>query len=286
MRVQLAAGAIVVSESDGDRVGYRVAYEIDLSTDDGDYQVVHQGAFDGKTTTGYQRSIRIDLPKADRGWRLRVRRTTPDSTTSNIQATTSIGTYTEIIDAKLQYPYTALCGLKIDASQFSAVPERAYRIRGRIVQVPTNYDAASRVYSGTWDGTFKLAWTDCPPWIWRDLVLNDRYGLGRFIDSTQVDKWELYQIAQYCDQMVSDGKGGREPRFTCNVYLQSRADALTVLQDLATTFRGMSYYAGSQVACAATCRVIRCTPTPTPTSSMGSSTAQARACPPASAWPR
>ncbi|WP_455828276.1 phage tail protein [Pseudomonas capeferrum] len=251
VRVQLAAGAIVVSESDGDRVGYRVAYEIDLSTDDGDYQVVHQGAFDGKTTTGYQRSIRIDLPKAERGWRLRVRRTTPDSTTSNIQATTSIGTYTEIIDAKLQYPYTALCGLKIDASQFSAVPERAYRIRGRIVQVPTNYDAASRVYSGTWDGTFKLAWTDCPPWIWRDLVLNDRYGLGRFIDSTQVDKWELYQIAQYCDQMVSDGKGGREPRFTCNVYLQSRADALTVLQDLATTFRGMSYYAGSQVACAA-----------------------------------
>ncbi|WP_312151941.1 host specificity protein J [Pseudomonas sp.] len=251
VRIQLAVGAMVKTESDGDRVGYKVNYEIDLSTDDRDYAVVNKGVLNGKTTTGYQRSIRIDLPKAESGWRIRVRRTTPDSETSNIQAQTSIGTYTEIIDAKLQYPYTALCGLKIDASQFSAVPERAYRIRGRIVQVPSNYDAATRTYSGTWDGTFKPAWTDCPPWIWRDIVLNDRYGLGRFIDSSQVDKWGLYQIAQYCDHMVSNGKGGQEPRFTCNVYLQSRADALNVLQDLASVFRGMSYYAGSEVACAA-----------------------------------
>ncbi|MGE6564325.1 phage tail tip fiber protein [Pseudomonas hunanensis] len=251
VRIQLAAGALVKTNSDGDRVGYRVNYEIDLSTDDGDYVVVNKGALDGKTTTGYQRSIRIDLPAAETGWRIRVRRTTPDSETSNIQAQTTIGTYTEIIDAKLQYPYTALCGLKIDASQFSAVPERAYRIRGRIIQVPTNYDPATRTYTGTWDGTFKLAWTDCPPWIWRDIVLNDRYGLGRFIDQSQVDKWGLYQIAQYCDQMVSDGKGGQEPRFTCSVYLQSRNDALTVLQDLASVFRGMSYYAGSEVACSA-----------------------------------
>ncbi|APO81798.1 phage tail protein [Pseudomonas putida] len=251
VRIQLAVGALVKTESDGDRVGYRVNYEIDLSTDDSDYVVVNKGALDGKTTTGYQRSIRIDLPKAESGWRIRVRRTTPDSETSNIQAQTSIGTYTEIIDAKLQYPYTALCGLKIDASQFSAVPERAYRIRGRIIQVPTNYDPATRTYSGAWDGTFKLAWTDCPPWIWRDIVLNDRYGLGRFIDQSQVDKWGLYQIAQYCDTLVSDGKGGQEPRFTCNVYLQSRTEALTVLQDLASVFRGMSYYAGSEVACAA-----------------------------------
>ncbi|AGZ36518.1 phage host specificity protein [Pseudomonas sp. VLB120] len=251
VRIQLAVGSLVKTESDGDMVGYTVNYEIDLSTDDGDYQTVLKSSFTGKTTTGYQRSHRIDFPKATTGWRVRVRRTTPDSSDSRIQATTSIGTYTEIIDAKLQYPYTALCGLKIDASQFSAVPERAYRIRGRIVQVPSNYDAGTRTYTGTWDGTFKLAWTDCPPWIWRDIVLNDRYGLGRFIDANQVDKWGLYQIAQYCDLMVSDGKGGQEPRFTCNVYLQSRAEALTVLQDLASVFRGMSYYAGSEVACAA-----------------------------------
>ncbi|MBF8746910.1 host specificity protein J [Pseudomonas monteilii] len=251
VRIQLAVGTLVKAESDGDRVGYKVNYEIDLSTDDSDYVVVNKGAFDGKTTTGYQRSIRIDLPAAETGWRIRVRRTTPDSETSNIQAQTSVGTYTEIIDAKLQYPYTALCGLKIDASQFSSVPERAYRIRGRIVQVPTNYDPTTRTYSGTWDGTFKPAWTDCPPWIWRDIVLNDRYGLGRFIDQSQVDKWGLYQIAQYCDASVSDGKGGQEPRFTCNVYLQSRAEALTVLQDLASVFRGMSYYAANEVACSA-----------------------------------
>ncbi|MDZ3990384.1 phage tail protein [Pseudomonas sp. Teo4] len=251
VRIQLAVGTLVKTESDGDMVGYTVNYEIDLSTDDGDYQTVLKTSFTGKTTTGYQRSHRIEFPKATTGWRVRVRRTTPDSSDSRIQATTSIGTYTEIIDAKLQYPYTALCGLKIDASQFSAVPERAYRIRGRIVQVPSNYDAGTRTYTGAWDGTFKLAWTDCPPWIWRDIVLNDRYGLGRFIDASQVDKWGLYQIAQHCDLSVSDGKGGQEPRFTCNVYLQSRAEALTVLQDLASVFRGMSYYAGSEVACAA-----------------------------------
>lgn len=251
VRIQLAVGALVRTESDGDMVGYTVNYEIDLSTDDGDYKTVLKAAFSGKTTTGYQRSHRIDFPKATSGWRIRVRRTTPDSMDSRIQATTSIGTYTEVIDAKLQYPYTALCGLKMDASQFSAVPERAYRIRGRIIQVPSNYDAAARTYTGNWDGTFKLAWTDCPPWIWRDIVLNDRYGLGRFIDAGQVDKWGLYEIAQYCDHQVSNGKGGQEPRFTCNVYLQSRADALNVLQDLASVFRGMSYYAGSEVACAA-----------------------------------
>lgn len=251
VRIQLALGSLVRTESDGDMVGYTVKYEVDLSTDDGDYQTVLKTAFSGKTTTGYQRSHRIDFPKATTGWRIRVRRTTADSEDSRIQATTSIGTYTEVIDAKLQYPYTALCGLKIDASQFSAVPERAYRIRGRIIQVPSNYDAPTRTYTGAWDGTFKLAWTDCPPWIWRDIVLNDRYGLGRFIDASQVDKWGLYQIAQYCDSLVSNGKGGQEPRFTCNVYLQSRADALNVLQDLASVFRGMSYYAGSEVACAA-----------------------------------
>jgi len=251
VRIQLAVGVLAQTYSNGDTVGYTVAYEIDLSTDDGDYQTVLKGAFTGKTTSGYQRSHRIELPPAENGWRLRVRRITPDPSTSSIRASTSVGTYTEIIDARLQYPYTALCGLKIDASQFSAVPERAYRIRGRIVQVPSNYDPASRSYSGNWDGTFKSAWTDCPPWIWRDIVLNDRYGLGRFISASQVDKWGLYQIARYCDEMVSDGKGGLEPRFTCNLYLQARADALAVLQDMASVFRGMSYYAGSEVACSA-----------------------------------
>lgn len=251
VRVRLGASTLYQQNSDGDTNGFTVAYVIELSTDGGDYQTVVNTSFSGKTTTGYQRSHRVDLPAAEEGWSVRVRRTTADYTDSKIGDTTTVVSYTEVIDAKLQYPYTALVGIKIDASQFSNIPERAFRIKGRIIQVPSNYEPTTRSYTGTWDGTFKLAWTDCPPWIYRDLILNDRYGLGRFISDSNVDKWELYQIAQYCDALVDDGKGGQEPRFTCNLYLQSRADALQVLQDLASIFRGMAYYAGDQVIASA-----------------------------------
>jgi predicted phage tail protein len=250
-RLRLGASALYQQNSDGDTTGFTVNYVVELSTDGSDYVPIITTAFNGKTTTGYQRSHRIDLPAAEEGWSIRVRRTTPDYTDAKIGDTTTVVSYTEVIDAKLQYPYTALVGIKIDASQFSNIPERAFRIKGRIIQVPSNYTPESRTYSGTWDGTFKLAWTDNPAWIYRDIIINDRYGLGRFISSDNVDKWELYQIAQYCDAMVSDGKGGQEPRFTCNLYLQSRADALQVLQDLASIFRGMAYYAGSEVVASA-----------------------------------
>ena len=251
IRLQLGASTLYQQESDGDTVGYTVNYQVLLSTDSGDYVPVITTSFSGKTTSGYQRSHRVDLPAAEDGWTIRVIRTTPDSTSSTIQASTSVVSYTEVIDAKLQYPYTALVGLKIDASQFSSIPERAFRLRGRIISVPTNYEPSTRSYSGTWDGTFKLAWTDNPAWIYRDLILNDRYGLGRFISESQVDKWALYQISRYCDELVDDGKGGTEPRFTCNLYLQSRNDALTVLQDIASIFRGMAYYASSEVTVSA-----------------------------------
>jgi predicted phage tail protein len=251
VRLRLGASALYQQNSDGDTDGFTVNYVVELSTDGSDYVPIITTAFNGKTTTGYQRSHRIDLPAAEEGWSIRVRRTTPDYTDAKIGDTTTVVSYTEVIDAKLQYPYTALVGIKIDASQFSNIPERAFRIKGRIIQVPNNYTPELRTYSGTWDGTFKLAWTDNPAWIYRDIIINDRYGLGRFISSDNVDKWELYQIAQYCDAMVSDGKGGQEPRFTCNLYLQSRADALQVLQDLASIFRGMAYYAGSEVVASA-----------------------------------
>ncbi|RON43554.1 hypothetical protein BK666_21025 [Pseudomonas frederiksbergensis] len=247
VRVRMGVSTMYTTESDGDTVGYVVNYAIDLSTNNGDYVTVLTQAFDGKTTNGYQRSHRIELPPTDGGWQIRIRRLTPDAPNSSIQANTSVVSYTEVIDAKLQYPYTALIGTKIDASQFNSIPERAFHIKGRIIQVPVNYDPVTRVYIGAWDGTFKLAWTDNPAWIYRDLILNDRYGLGAVISDSQVDKWGLYQIAGYCDELVDDGKGGKEPRFTCNLYLQSRANALTVLQDMASIFRGMSYYAGSEV---------------------------------------
>lgn len=142
-------------------------------------------------------------------------------------------------------------GLTVDAAQFSSIPSRAFDCKLRIVKVPSNYDVEQRSYIGVWDGTFKLEWTDNPAWIYYDLILNDRYGLGQLISAAQVDKWGLYQIARYCDEPVIDGKGGVEPRFTCNLYLQTRADALQVLQDLASIFRGMAYWAGGSVTAVA-----------------------------------
>ncbi|MGR9580636.1 host specificity protein J, partial [Pandoraea sputorum] len=149
------------------------------------------------------------------------------------------------------YPNTAVIGIQVDARQFKSVPTRSYRMRGRIIRVPSNYDPATRVYVGTWDGTFKSAWSDNPAWVFYDLVLHQRYGLGHRVNAAQVDKWSLYQIGQYCDELVDDGNGGREPRFTCNCYLQSRADAYKVLQDLATIFRGMAYWANGNVVAVA-----------------------------------
>ncbi len=154
---------------------------------------------------------------------------------------------TEVIDAKLRYPNTALLFVEFDASQFQSIPQISVEARGRRVRVPSNYDPQTRSYSGTWDGSFKSAWTSNPAWHWYDIVLHKRFGLGRRIDASMVDKWSLYRIAQYCDQSVPDGKGGQEPRFSCNLYLQSRAEAWTVLRDLAAIFRGMSYWSGAEM---------------------------------------
>lgn len=243
--------AITSGSKAGDIVGYRVAYAIDIRTDLGAWVQVVDTAFAGKTTDQYRRSHRIDLPKATAGWQIRVRRLTPQANSSAIADTTVIDSYSQIIDGKLTYPMSALVGLQIDASQFNSIPTRAYIIKGRIIKVPSNYNPETRIYTGTWDGTFKLAWTDNPAWIWYDIVTNTRYGLGEKIPAAWINKWELYRIGTYCDEFVPDGKGGQEPRFSCNVYLQTAADAYRVLQDLASVFRGIVYWAaGSAVAVA------------------------------------
>lgn len=252
VRIRLAVARLAqTNTSNGDTNGYTVKYVIDLATDGGAFVEVLTSAFSGKTTTKYERSHRIDLPAAKSGWTVRVRRLTPNSTSGAIADTTSVESSTEVIDAKLRYPGSAIIGLQFDASQFQSIPSRSFELLGRIIRVPSNYEPQSRTYIGIWDGTFKSAWTDNPAWIYYDLLLHPRYGLGHLLNAGQVDKWELYRIGQYCDQPVSDGKGGTEPRFTCNLYLSVRADALKVLQDLATTFRGMSYWgAGSVMAVA------------------------------------
>lgn len=234
----------------GDTEGYAIEYAIDLSVNGGAFSTVLTNAFRGKTTSEYQRSHRIDLP-AGTQWQVRVRRLTPNANSSTVADIVMVQSLTEIIDAKLRYPNCALAAVQVDASAFQNVPSRAFQIWGRIIRVPSNYDPRTRSYSGIWDGTFKAAWTNNPAWVFFDIVTNDRFGLGNRIPLAWVDKWRLYEIAQYCDQLVSDGMGGQEPRFTCSLYLQTRADAYKVLQDMASMFRGISFYAAGQVMASA-----------------------------------
>lgn len=233
--------------STGEVTGYRVEYAIDLAPVGGSFSQVVSGAFDGKTTSLYERSVRVDLPTSSTGWVVRVRRITANAHSSLIADTVNIEAITEVIDRKLRYPMSALVGMTFDARSFSSVPTCSFDIMGRIISVPSNYDPVQRTYSGVWDGTFKQAWTNCPPWVMYDLVLNDLYGAGKFVDASSLDKWALYEIAQYCDVMVPDGKGGTEPRFACNCVIQSQADAFKVLQDVAGIFRGQAYWGAGQV---------------------------------------
>jgi len=200
----------------------------------------------GKTTSRYQRSIRV--PVTGTGpWDIRVRRLTADSTSSYLQNKTYVDVSTEIVDSKLRYPNSAYVALSADSSQFSSIPTRAYHLRGLRIKVPSNYNPATRAYTGVWDGTFKIAWTDNPAWCFYDLLTNDRYGLGGFVSASQVDKWALYTIGQYCDELVDDGFGNQEPRFTCNLYLQSRAEAYKVLNDFVSIFRGLIYWSAASI---------------------------------------
>ncbi|HBP0512823.1 TPA: phage tail protein [Pseudomonas aeruginosa] len=247
VRLRLSWPAIQRQQENGDVVGYRIDYAIDIAVDGGAWQEALKASLDDKSTSRYERSHRVDLPEARRGWQVRVRRLTPNQNNNRVADTMRVEAITEVIDAKLRYPNTALLFVEFDASQFQSIPQISVEARGRRVRVPSNYDAQTRSYSGTWDGSFKSAWTSNPAWHWYDIVLHKRFGLGRRIDASMVDKWSLYRIAQYCDQSVPDGKGGQEPRFSCNLYLQSRAEAWTVLRDLAAIFRGMSYWSGAEM---------------------------------------
>ncbi|WP_215846407.1 host specificity protein J [Candidatus Pantoea bituminis] len=250
IRLRLKWPSIFKQEDDGDLVGNSISYAVDLQTDGGSWVTVISTAVTGKTTTGYERSHRIDLPHAGSTWTVRVRKITADANSAKIGDTMSIQSYTEVIDAKLRYPNTALLYIEFDSSQFNgSIPQITCEPKGRIIRVPDNYDPSSRSYSGTWLGSFRWAWTDNPAWIFYDIVVSDRFGLGDRLTAANIDKWSLYQVAQYCDQMVPDGKGGSgtEPRYKCDVYVQTRNDAYTVMRDFAAIFRGMTYWGGDQI---------------------------------------
>lgn len=249
VRLRFGWPALQQQKDNGDVNGYKIEYAIDVATDGGAYREVLKSAVDGKTTTLYERSHRIDLPTATTGWQLRVRRLTANANSGRIADTMNVEAYTEVIDAKLRYPNTALLYVEFNAKQFQNIPKVTCRPKMMIVRVPDNYEPVTRQYSGVWTGGFKWAWTDNPAWVFYDILISDRYGLGQRIDSTQVDESELYRIAQYCDQLVPDGRGGggMEPRFKCDVYIQSREDAWTVLTDFAAIFRGMTCYGQNQI---------------------------------------
>ncbi|MBT2098018.1 host specificity protein J [Enterobacter asburiae] len=250
VRLRLKWPSLFKQEDDGDLVGYSVNYAIDLQTDGGSWQTVLNTSVTGKTTSGYERSHRIDLPQAGSTWTIRLRKITADANSAKIGDTMTLQSFTEVIDAKLRYPNTALLYIEFDSSQFNgSIPQISCEPRGRVIRVPDTYDPETRTYSGTWTGAFKWAWTDNPAWIFYDLVVTDRFGLGNRLTAANIDKWTLYQVAQYCDQSVPDGKGGSgtEPRYTCNVYIQDRNDAYTVLRDFAAIFRGMTYWGDDQI---------------------------------------
>ncbi|MDV5665013.1 TipJ family phage tail tip protein, partial [Leclercia adecarboxylata] len=242
--VRIGITGLQQQENDGDIVGTSVTYHIDVAVDGGAYSTVLTKTVTEKLSSLYELTHRINLPKANTGWQIRVVRDTADSTSQMLQNKTQVQAITEVIDARLRYPHTALLYVSFNAKSFNNIPKISCKPKGRIIRIPQNYDPVGRVYNGTWDGTFKWGWSNNPAWIWFDVLTEPRFGLGRRVTAAMLDKWELYRIAQRCDQKVPDGKGGTgtEPRFLFDVYIQSQADAWQVIKDIAAGFNGMTFW--------------------------------------------
>lgn len=242
--VRIGIPGLQQQENDGDIVGTTVQYHIDLAVDGGAYSTVMTKTVTEKLSSLYELTHRINLPKASTGWQIRVVRDTEDSTSQMLQNKTQVQAITEVIDARLRYPHTALLYVSFNAKSFSNIPKISCKPKGRVIRIPQNYDPITRTYGGTWDGTFKWGWTNNPAWIWFDILTEPRFGLGRRVTPAMLDKWELYRIAQRCDQKVPDGKGGSgtEPRFMFDVYIQAQADAWQVIKDIAAGFNGMTFW--------------------------------------------
>lgn len=242
--VRIGINGLMQQEKDGDIVGTTVSYHIDVATDGGAYETVMTRTVTEKLSSLYELTHRINLPKANAGWQIRVVRDTADSSSQMLQNKTQVQAITEVIDARLRYPHTALLYVSFNAKSFADIPKISCKPKGRIIRIPQNYNPIARTYSGSWDGTFKWGWTNNPAWIWFDVLTEPRFGLGRRVTADMLDKWELYRIAQRCDQLVPDGKGGSgtEPRFMFDVYIQSQADAWQVIKDIAAGFNGMTFW--------------------------------------------
>ncbi|HID5224799.1 TPA: host specificity protein J [Proteus mirabilis] len=248
VRFTLGVSALVSQDDKGNQYDATVEMLIEVNDGSGWMHAEKVTIGPGKISGQYLESHIIDAPKK-KPFQIRVSRLTDDSKSDLLKNGTVWASYTEITDAKFSYPNSAVVGMKIDKSQYGDTPNRTYHIKGMIIQVPDNYDPESRTYTGIWTGRFKPAWSNNPAWVFYDLVTNERYGIGEMIGSFGVDKFALYAIARYCDELVDDGFGNKEPRFTFNAYITSQRKAKEVIDDLASVFRGMPLWDGQQLTC-------------------------------------
>jgi predicted phage tail protein len=240
----------------GDLLPHTVGIKIEVSENDsgGVFTEVLSDSISGKTKSAYQRAYRIDLSSYttaanDYPLIFRVSRTTPESEATTTQDQIFVDSYVSIQEQKFSYPDSAYVALTVDSELFGGkIPKRSYEIKGLKIQHPSNYDPETRVYTGIWDGTFSEGYCNNPAWVMYDMLTNSRYGLGDDIDASQVDKAALYQIGIYCDELVDDGKGGEEPRFTLNAVITQRKEAYTVLNAIASVFRGMAFWSAGGVS--------------------------------------
>ncbi|VUF54817.1 Phage tail fiber protein [Escherichia phage Stevie_ev116] len=248
IRIKILMPRGVTQEDNGDLTGVRVEYAVDMAVDGAEYKEVLHDVIEGKTMSGYDRSRRIDLPAFNERVLLRVRRLT-DSTSARVTDLIKMQSYAEVVDAKFRYPLTGLVYVEFDSELFpNALPNISIKKKWKIINVPSNYDPISRTYSGSWDGTWKKAWSNNPAFVLYDLITNQRYGLDQRELGIALDKWSIYECAQYCDQMVPDGKGGTEPRYLCDVVIQSQVEAYQLVRDICSIFRGMSFWNGESLS--------------------------------------
>ncbi len=262
LMLRFSLAGLQESKTNGDVVGAKVEIKVEIkdsSPGSGWVEVSKLPGFpkikDGKASSKYEWSARVALDQAgpNAPWQIRVSRVTPDSSSQTLVNDTWFEGLAVIKNQKLRYPCVALCAVKADAAQFNAIPNRSYHIRGMIIRVPSNYDPVSRIYTGNWDGSFKMAWSSNPAWCFYDLLVESRYGLGDWIRPEMVDKWGLYEIGKYCDELVPSGRkddSGKdilEPRFALNCYIQTQEEAVKVVQMMASSFHAMTYWASGAV---------------------------------------
>lgn len=249
VRIKIRLQGLTFQKSSGELIGNFVDLAIDVQPFGDVYTEVVNTTIRGKCTSPYERAYRVALPEGGAPWNIRVRRLSSDPVSATNINRIFFGSYTELIDAKLTYPNTAYAAIAADAQAFGGqVPSRKFHVYGIICSVPSNYDPLTREYDGIWDGSFIQEWTDNPAWIVHEMLTNDRWGLGEFIDLSQVDAAKLYQIGQYCDELVDDAEGGQEPRWRFNGVIEGKVDAIKAITTFAATFRGAPYWSSGSIS--------------------------------------